>query len=78
VLFSVRFGQFRLFKVKITSLQFCSFTCLRQSESHFSDTSRWAASCAGACCGHLDQPKIAVLSENVDIVSCLLVGISEV
>jgi len=78
VLFSVRFGQFRLFKVKVTCLHFCSFTFIRQSESRFSTTSRWAASCPDACCGHLDRLRIAVSSANVDTVSCLLVEISEV
>jgi len=72
VLFSVRFGQFRLFKVKVTCLHFCSFTFIRQSQSHFSTTSRWAACCADACCGHLDRLRIAGSSANV---SCLLVGI---
>jgi len=70
VLFSVRFGQFRLFKVKV-SLHFCLFHFIRQSESHFSTISRWAASCAGACCGHLHLLRIAVSSANVDIVSCI-------
>jgi len=36
------------------------------------------ATTCNACCGHLDRLRIAVSSANVDIVSCLLVGISEV
>jgi len=78
VLFNVSGEQFCLFRVNVTCLHFCSFTLIRQSDSHFSTSTRLKASCAVACIGHFLQLKIAVSSANVDVVSRVLVGRSAV
>lgn len=67
-------GQSCLLRVKVTCLRFCSLAFIRQSEI----CARQRTTCAVAWRGHLERLRVAMSSANVDIVSCLDVGISAV